>query len=309
MDTYGERPLREIDDAIVRTYRKGGGNGLSELRVMFNDAATPDAGRLVTVNPFAGLRRKRSRGRKDLQPPDRATVVRMIDTADRLTPPSFSAWLFTGVETGMRPGELDGLRWQDCDFTPGEEAIRIEQQYVAKIAKFAEPKHGSRRTITMPDSVRDRLLALPRESEWVFTTLRGHHYAPSTRNHHWNRVRCAVGLADAPCYLCTRHHYGWFALNVFELPAARHRAQPRPRRRRCAGLSPLRPPGRSHRPPDHPRGVPAGRRRWPRSRHCAWRPRQNEDRTRRIARCRARPRYPRHFPPESARVCPVGTAS
>ena len=44
--------------------------------------------------------------------------------------------------------------------------------------------------------VRDRLLALPRESEWVFTTLRGTHYTPSTRIHHWNRVRCAVGLGN-----------------------------------------------------------------------------------------------------------------
>ena len=32
--------------------------------------------------------------------------------------------------------------------------------------------------------LRDRLLTLPRESEWVFTTLRGHHYVPSTRAQH-----------------------------------------------------------------------------------------------------------------------------
>jgi hypothetical protein len=40
----------------------------------------------------------------------------------------------------------------------------------------------------MVEPLRERLLTLPRESEWAFTTLRGHHHIPSTRNHHWNRV-------------------------------------------------------------------------------------------------------------------------
>ena len=53
----------------------------------------------------------------------------------------------------------------------------------------------------------------------MFTTIRGNHYTPVTRNHHWNRVRCAVGLGDTSLYLATRHFFGWFALNVLELPA------------------------------------------------------------------------------------------
>ena len=35
---------------------------------------------------------------------------------------------------------------------------------------------------------------------------------------HWNRVRCAAGLGNAPLYLATRHWFGWFALNVLDLP-------------------------------------------------------------------------------------------
>ena len=70
----------------------------------------------------------------------------------------------------------------------------------------------------MTEPVGERSLSLPRESEWVFTTIRGTHYTPSARCFHWNRVRCAVGLGNAPMYLCTRHHFGWLALNVLELP-------------------------------------------------------------------------------------------
>jgi hypothetical protein len=40
------------------------------------------------------------------------------------------------------------------------------------------------RTIAMTDPVRERLLTLPPESEWVFTTLRGNHYRPSSRSDH-----------------------------------------------------------------------------------------------------------------------------
>jgi hypothetical protein len=65
---------------------------------------------------------------------------------------------------------------------------------------------------------RERLLGLTRESEWVFTTLRGTHYTPSSSCFHLNRVPCAVGLGDVSLYLATRHQFGWYALNVLELP-------------------------------------------------------------------------------------------
>ena len=67
---------------------------------------------------------------------------------------------------------------------------------------------------------RERLLTLPRESEWVFTTLRGTHYTPSSRSHHWNRVRCTVGLGDVDLYTATRHHFVWYAWNVLGLDPA-----------------------------------------------------------------------------------------
>ena len=31
-------------------------------------------------------------------------------------------------------------------------------------------------------------------------------------------MRCAVGLGNVPLYLATRHWFGWFALNVLDLP-------------------------------------------------------------------------------------------
>ena len=52
-----------------------------------------------------------------------------------------------------------------------------------------------------------------------FTTLRGSHYRPSSRSHHWNRVRCSAGLGNVDLYTSTRHYFGWYAWNVLELDA------------------------------------------------------------------------------------------
>lgn len=58
------------------------------------------------------------------------------------------------------------------------------------------------------------------DSPFVFTTIRGTHYTPSSRTHHWNRVRGAARLGDTTLYMATRHHFGWYALNVLGLESA-----------------------------------------------------------------------------------------
>ena len=116
---------------------------------------------------------------------------------------------------GRAPGEWDALSRVDLDFQG--QTIEIVQQWNAKLRKVTLPKFEQTRTIAMTDPVRARLLALPRESDWVFTTLRGNHYTASSRSHHWNRVRCAAGLGQMDLYTATRHYFAWYALNVLEV--------------------------------------------------------------------------------------------
>jgi integrase len=175
------------------------------------------AGRLVDRNPFAKLGLRTSRGRRDTQPPGQAEIARFIQLADELTPPSFAAFLHTAVYEGMRPGELDALAWDQIDFQAG--MILVDRQWNARVAAFTPPKHGFIRAIALTDPSRERLLALPRESEYVFTALRGSHYRPSSRSHHWNRVHCAAGLGNVDLYTATRHYFGWHAWNVLDLDA------------------------------------------------------------------------------------------
>jgi integrase len=176
VEWFGDRPMASIGAPDVAAWLKDGANrGTTDaLRAMFNDARRPQAGMLVDRNPFAALGLKRSRGRKDVQPPDQATVARMIAAGDELTPPSFAAYVLTACWSAARPGELDALRWTDVDFAA--DSIRIERQWNAKVRKMTGPKHGSRRTVAMTEPVRARLLELPPESEYVFTTIRGTHH-------------------------------------------------------------------------------------------------------------------------------------
>ncbi len=58
----------------------------------------------------------------------------------------------TAILTGMRQGELLGLRWADIDFTLGVASIRQTFLRIGKRRIFKEPKSGtSRRTVALPE--------------------------------------------------------------------------------------------------------------------------------------------------------------
>jgi integrase len=141
-----------------------------------------------------------------LQPPAPGEVARVIAAADELTPPSFAAFQFTTCYSAIRAGELDALMLDDLDFTPSAETIHVQRHWNVKAKKLTPPKHAPVGKMAMVEPLRERLLTLPRERQWAFTTLRGHHYVPNTRNHHRNRVRAAVGLGNTSLDDATRHY-------------------------------------------------------------------------------------------------------
>jgi integrase len=152
-------------------------------------------------------------------PPTQEQMEALIAHARDLTPPSFAAYLEFACVTGARPGELDAMRWPRVRLA--EDEADLVEQWSAKTRTFTEPKYGAY-TIALTSRAREVLLRMKRDSTdspFVFTTLRGTHYTPPSRTHHWNRVRAAAGLGHTPLYLATRHYFGWYATNVLELPA------------------------------------------------------------------------------------------
>jgi len=105
VDRYGDVPIGQVGDEIVAQWLAGGGRSSSVqgLCSMFNDAASVKAGRLIDRNPFQKLGISRGKGRRDQQPPSEQQVWDLVGHAQRLSGPSFAAWLQVAAFTGLRP--------------------------------------------------------------------------------------------------------------------------------------------------------------------------------------------------------------
>lgn len=224
---HGHLPLSVFDgeqgDAIVARWIAGGRNlgTIPVLKAMFNDAASAKAGRLVRANPFAGLKLSKGKGRAEEDPPSEDEVAVMLGHAGRVTAPGFASWLQVAAWSGMRPGELDALRWDRVDFAAGR--IYVVEQWNVKTRSFELPKNGKTRVVLLTPQAREALLRHQNGLKWCFENTRGDHWTPSARSHHWDRIRALMGWLERDSrkslYLSTRHFAGWYLYNVLELPA------------------------------------------------------------------------------------------
>jgi integrase len=218
VDRYGTRQMDTIDDTVVAAWLAGGKrNGtIPALRAMFNDAASVKGGRLVRQNPFARLGISRGPGRRDQQPPSEEQVWKLIGCARELASPSFAAWLQVAAFTGMRPGELDALRWVNVDLPRAR--IRVVEQFGATARTFTSPKNGQAREAPLTEPAREAILSLAVEGEYCFAPIRGSHWTASARAYHWKAVRAAARW-EGSLYLATRHFAGWYMVNMLDLPS------------------------------------------------------------------------------------------
>jgi integrase len=218
IDGYGDVPIFLVGDEIVAEWLAGGRHRgtIMGLSSMFNDAASIKAGRLIDRNPFEKLGISRGKGRRDQQPPSEQKAWEIIECARQLSCPSFAAWLQVAAFTGLRPGELDALRWDRIDF--GRDRIIVAEQFNAATRKFDTPKNHQRREAPLTAHARSALNDLARESKFCFVSLRGEHWTPSSRAYHWKAVRAAAGW-EGSLYLATRHFAGWYMVNVLEMPS------------------------------------------------------------------------------------------
>lgn len=121
------------------------------IRTVFSSAMSKAVElELIRKNPVKGIK---------IAAAGKATVQDEMRIIDRDQVPAFEAALKKGLHrdivmfgllTGMRAGELRGLRWQDCDLETG--TIRINRQivYVNKEYSVSIPKSGHGRKVELP---------------------------------------------------------------------------------------------------------------------------------------------------------------
>ena len=183
----------------------------------------------VTLNPAARIGELMCRvdrrigteasGVDSWSPEEVATLLRVAEEHE----PRFSPALATLFYTGLRRGELLGLKWEDVDFE--RRRLHVRRAYVK--GSITTPKSGRGRHVAMAPTLASLLLDVlaarrrealgygwPETPEWVFPSQTGNPIDQDNFERSWRRVRRrAQSLGVRPLRLhCARHTYASLAL-------------------------------------------------------------------------------------------------
>ncbi len=121
----------------------------------------------LLLNPVSGVEPPRREAR-EMRALSETEVKGFLEVTDR---GRHAEYFRTAIATGMRPGELAGLRWQDVDFEGN--SISVQRSLVWKGAPaqgwlLAPPKtERGRRRITIPTSLGNSLSALRKRQDQI----------------------------------------------------------------------------------------------------------------------------------------------
>jgi integrase len=224
---FGARQLDSITEEDVIAYLRAGGvhSSLRGIATLFHDAQRVG---LIDSHPCAQiagraetLARKR-RAERDGVVPEEEQILAMLDRAQQdAFPPSFYGWLLTGVRTGMRTGEIDGMEWK---YLKGNR-YQIRRQWNAQLKEMSGPKHGSKRDLLLPPDVMAEI-DKQRDNGTPFIWINaggGTCWKSDSRSYWWTwtndggpSLRQLVGGAQMKN--ATRHYWASWALNVAGIP-------------------------------------------------------------------------------------------
>lgn len=178
----GARRLDAVSRVEARQWANRWPRNISAVaRTMWEDAKD---GEVVRLNPWANMKLRQSRGRKDiiaLTEPQLAELAALADQAMR-------AVILTLGYVGLRPGELCGLEWDDLDLAGREMFVRRSLDATGELKL---PKNGQTRTVTVPPPAAEAIRALPRSltDGYVFHTVTGRRLSKGSLFYMWRPVR------------------------------------------------------------------------------------------------------------------------
>jgi integrase len=153
------------------------------------DPAALEDGELV-LNPCLGLRLPAARGRRErIANPDEAGKLLAA-----LPPVGRAVWA-TAFYAGLRLGELRALRWENVDLAEG--VIRVEAALDARGSIIAPKSRSGRRTVPIPNALRQVLLDLKRKRSHGYAFGDGKTpFSPSSTYLRARRAWRNAGLAE-----------------------------------------------------------------------------------------------------------------
>lgn len=209
---HGDRRLEQITPLIARTFAAKHPSALAALKAMFNDAKKID---LISSSPFAAISKPSSRGRRDLQ----GLSVEWIDTLIRSAVAvhgDYGEQVFAPVLefvafTGLRAGEIYGLRFEDVDVE--NRVVHVRRALNQKTGTMGTTKSDRERSVYLPDRALDAFKRVSQVGERVFVTGAGKPMSGRLLHYWWHPVRCTAGRPEF-AFHGLRHFYGtWLANN------------------------------------------------------------------------------------------------
>jgi integrase len=208
----GRIALAKLTPAEVQAFlNRKSASGLSPRRVQYIHAVLRRA--LVTAERWGMVTRNVAKlvepprvPRHEIAPLTPEQARRLIEAAED---DRHRALYVTALDTGLRQGELLGLRWEDVDLDGGRLRVRHSLANVGGTRTLLEPKtERSRRFVMLPDSVvaalrghrtRQRMERLVAGTRWVdsghvFTTMHGTPYHAATVTRAYQAALDRAGL-------------------------------------------------------------------------------------------------------------------
>jgi len=235
---FGTIDLREIQESDLLEFArkkleeglspKTIQNALSVLRRVLNLAMRE--GR-VSRNPASRVGelmrrvdRRVAREVPEVETWSRGEIDTLLEVAREHEPSFYPALLFL-LSTGVRRGELLGLKWTDLDFD--QRCVCIRRAITAR--QLTTPKSGRSRVLKMTEPLASELFDLlalrrreglergwPEVPEWVFCSTTGSHWDERNFNRVWYRLRRRAqkhGVRPLKLHT-TRHTWATFALQA-----------------------------------------------------------------------------------------------
>lgn len=165
--------------------------------------------------------------KKEIRPLDSEDITRFMEVVQNHP---FRALFLTTLFTGLRRGEVCGLRWDCVDLEHGTITINKQLQNIPGqpgAYRLVSTKNGKSRTLKASRFVVDLLRQQKEEQEkmkrlvgamwhdegYVFCDAMGRHLSPSTVYHNFKRIANDIGVPDARLH-DLRHSYAVAALQA-----------------------------------------------------------------------------------------------
>lgn len=207
LPALGTRRLRELTPADVQRFRNdltGAGlapytvlNALKPLRAIYSRAVSTH---LVPFNPVTPIDTPPAKREREPYPLSDADVAALADAAPTLDDRNL---IVVAACTGLRFGELAGLRWDDANLTEGKETLQVAVQFYDGQLVAAPKTPSGRRRVPLSAQAAEALRSQLRDSERpnpshiFFPSEKGTHLRASNWNRRvWQGIREWAELPD-----------------------------------------------------------------------------------------------------------------